>query len=142
MNEKYNKLQDCACAALRQSSRLISKYYEAQLKEQGVTSAQFNILAVLINIGPIPVSHLAAQLGQDRTGLTRNLAIMEKNGWVNLHPGEDRRVKIVSLTPKGTQKLDSAIPLWENAQARIQKEFGDLTQIHKLSSKLKTLIEV
>ena len=140
MNNKYTKLQNCACAALRQSSRMITQHYEAKLKMVGLTSAQFNIMAVLINLGPLPVSQLAAALGQDRTGLTRNLAIMEKNGWVQFLPGTDLRVKQVSLTRQGTTKLDAAIPLWEEAQKSIQEHIGDLEMIHSITRNLKTTL--
>ncbi|MDJ0623710.1 MAG: MarR family winged helix-turn-helix transcriptional regulator [Desulfocapsaceae bacterium] len=140
MDNKYTKLQECACAALRQSSRTITKHYEAKLKTVGLTSAQFNIMAVLINLGPMPVSRLAAAIGQDRTGLTRNLAIMEKNGFVQFQPGADQRVKEVSLTQHGTNKLDAAIPLWEDAQNSIARHIGDLEIIHDVARKLKTTI--
>ncbi len=140
MNKNYIKLQECACAALRQSSRLITQHYEAKLKMVGLTSAQFNIMAVLINLGPLPVSQLAAALSQDRTGLTRNLAIMENNGWVQLKPGTDLRVKQVSLTRQGTAKLDAAIPLWEEAQNSVQEHIGGLEKIHSVARKLKTTL--
>ena len=140
MNKKYTTLQNCACAALRQSSRMITQHYETKLKMVGLTSAQFNIMAVLINLGPLPVSQLATALGQDRTGLTRNLAIMEKNGWVQFQAGTDLRVKKVSLARQGTAKLDAVIPLWEEAQNRIQEHMGDLEIIHSVARKLKTAL--
>ena len=106
----------------------------------GLTCAQFNIMAVLINLGPLPVSQLATALSQDRTGLTRNLAIMEKNGWVQFQPGTDRRVKQVSLTQQGTAKLDAAIPLWEEAQNSIKEHIGGLEIIHSVARKLKSTL--
>ena len=140
MDNKYTKLKECACAALRQSSRIITQHYEAKLKIVGLTSAQFNIMAVLINLGPLPVSQLATALGQDRTGLTRNLAIMEKNGWVQFQSGKDQRVKEVSLTRDGTTKLDAAIPLWQEAQHSILEHIGDLDIIHGVARNLRTTL--
>lgn len=139
MEKKYTQLQDCVCAALRQSSRMITQYFEAKLKAEDITSAQFSVMAVLINTGPLPVSQLAAILGQDRTGLTRNLAIIEKNGWVQFTPGTDQRVKMVSLTGGGKAKLNAAIPLWEEAQTSIHRHIGNLDMIHDLANNLRKI---
>ena len=38
-------------------------------------------------------------------------------------PGEDRRVRVVSLTAEGRSVLAQAIPLWEQAQAEVMQYF-------------------
>lgn len=141
MSQKYSQLQNCACAALRQSSRLITQLYEDAFKAESITAAQFNVLGVLANTGPIPVSQLATVMVQDRTGLTRNLKVMEKNGWIIFQPGSDRRVKQVVPTKEGLTKLDNTIPLWEEIQAEAAKQLGDLSALQAQLETLKKLTE-
>ena len=141
MSKKYSQLQNCACAALRQSSRLITQLYEEAFKDELITASQFSVLAILANTGPLPVSQLAALMVQDRTGLTRNLKVMEKNGWIVFQPGTDRRVKQVVPSQEGLEKLDKTIPLWEKIQAEAATKLGDLNAIQTQLDTLKKLTE-
>ncbi|BAZ37640.1 transcriptional regulator, MarR family protein [Calothrix sp. NIES-4101] len=72
-----------------------------------------------------PITRLAQELFTDQTTLTRNLNLLEKRGLVAIAPGEDRRVKLVSLTSEGKAVLTEAIPLWEQAQAEVMQHFGE-----------------
>jgi DNA-binding MarR family transcriptional regulator len=68
-----------------------------------------------------PITHLAQELYTDRTTLTRNLKLLKQRGLVSIDPGEDRRVKLVSLTAEGRTILAEALPLWEQAQAQVMQ---------------------
>jgi DNA-binding MarR family transcriptional regulator len=48
----------------------------------------------------IRISDLAARLGMDRTTLTRNLAILEREGF-KISEGKDHRTRNVTATQKG-----------------------------------------
>jgi len=123
--EKYKKLTECSCNMIRKSARKVTQFYEDHLCEVGIKPTQFSILATLANTGPIQLTQLATQLLLERTGLTRNLNILERNGWVDLQIGEeDTRQRVVSLTEQGYKQLDTAIPYWEKAQKTIEKEMG------------------
>jgi len=63
----------------------------------------------------------------DRTTLTRNLDPLAKCGWVRIEEGEDRRTRLISLTPAGEQVLTQALPLWKQAQAHLLHGLG---QVH------------
>lgn len=141
MSYEYSQLQDCACAMLRQSSRIITHYFEEAFREVGLTSSQFNVLSVLANTGPLPISQLAQRMLQDRTGLTRNLSIMEKKQWVRYEPCEDQRIKKAALTKAGYKKLDKAIPLWEAVQATVSKQLSGLEGLKSNLHALKKLSE-
>ncbi|PCI59045.1 MAG: MarR family transcriptional regulator [Methylophilaceae bacterium] len=141
MAKKYSELKACACAVLRQSSRLITQYYEDAYRVHHITSAQFNIMSVLANTGSITVSQLAETLLQDRTGLTRNLKIMNNNGWVSIQQGDDRRVKNVELTNQGFEKLDLVIPLWREVQRKVSEEVLNLDQLQQDRAKLRKLTQ-
>ncbi len=87
---------------MRKSARKITQFYENSLRDAGIKPTQFTILATLANTGPIQLTQLADRLLLERTGLTRNLNILERNAWIEIRPGEeDSRQRVVSLSRKG-----------------------------------------
>ncbi|MGD9264108.1 MAG: MarR family transcriptional regulator, partial [Methyloceanibacter sp.] len=82
------------------------------------------MLAVASEAGPISITNLSRLLDLDRTTLTRNLRIMEREGLIAVGSGKDARSKIVTLSAKGRSRLSQATPLWRSAQAKILKRFG------------------
>jgi DNA-binding MarR family transcriptional regulator len=81
---------------------------------------------------------LAEMTVTERTTLTRNLNILEKNGLIRIESGEDRRERQVSITERGQKSLMAAIPLWEAAQAHIEQGLGG----NRMDSLLKDLSEI
>jgi len=128
IDKKYKKLTQCSCNMMRKSARKITQFYENSLREAGIKSTQFTILATLANTGPVQLTQLADTLLLERTGLTRNLNILERNKWIDIRAGEeDSRQRVVSLSKKGYKQLDLAIPYWQKAQKAIAKEMGQDT---------------
>lgn len=138
-DKKYTQLTECSCHMIRKSARKITQFYESSLREAGIKPTQFSILAALANTGPIQLTQLADGLLLERTSLTRNLNVLEHNGWVELQTGEDDlRRRVVSLTKKGYKQLDQAIPYWKKAQKAIANEMGQ----HTIAGLRKTLGEM
>ncbi len=136
--EKYQRLADCSCDRIRRSARQVTQLYETMLREVGIKPSQFTILATLANSGTIALSPLADQLMLDRTGLTRNLAVLERNGWVRIQPGpHDQRQRVVALSNLGFDKLDQAIPHWRRAQQALSKKAGETTLVDLRENLLK-----
>jgi DNA-binding MarR family transcriptional regulator len=48
--------------------------------------------------------------------LTRSTALLERNGWIETKPSNDRRERLLQLTKAGRRKLESAYPAWKAAQ--------------------------
>jgi DNA-binding MarR family transcriptional regulator len=88
--------------------------------------------------GPISLTKLAKLTVTERTTLTRNLTILEKKGFILIEPGSDRRQRQVTITEQGLEVLTAAIPLWEKAQAHIEKGLGE----NRMGSLLKDLSEI
>jgi DNA-binding MarR family transcriptional regulator len=109
---------------IRRASRIITQVYGTALRPTGLVISQFTVLAAIHLIESVPITCLAEELFVDQTTLTRNLKLLEKRGFVAIEPGEDRRVKWVSLTPEGRNVLTKALPLWEQAQAEVKQHFG------------------
>ena len=118
------KLPECACFNLRKTARAVTQLYDRVLKPIGLRGTQFNLLAAIVRSESITISHLAERLVMERTTLTRNLRPLEKQGLIKVIPGRDQRTRVVTLTTKGYQTLDNALPLWEQAQARFVEGFG------------------
>ena len=114
---------DCSCFAVRRAARLITQHYDRQLRPTGLRATQFTLLVVLALEGPTPLGRLADRLGTERTTLTRNLRSMIARGLVEGEAGEDRRVQLLRVTPKGTAAAKAALPRWREAQGGVAGEF-------------------
>ena len=131
----------CACFKVRKAARAITKLYEEVLRPSGLRATQFSMLMVTRVMGPVTVVKLAQVMVMDRTTLTRNLQILEKRGLIMIKPGEDRREREVNLTAEGMEVLTKAIPLWEEAQERVQKGLGE-ERLHNLLGDLSDMISL
>ena len=141
-DNKYKQLTECSCSMFRESARKITQFYEGSLREAGIRPTQFSILAALANTGPIQLTQLADILLLERTSLTRNLNVLERNGWVELQTGaEDARQRVVSLSKKGYEQLDQAIPYWKKAQKAFASKMGQDT-IKGLKKTLNEMTEI
>lgn len=85
--------------------------------------------------GPLTISRLAEHIVAERTTLTRNLAVLERQGLLRIADGEDRRERYVRITPQGEAALEAALPLWRQAQAAMEQSLGP----EQLQSLLGTL---
>jgi DNA-binding MarR family transcriptional regulator len=115
----------CACDQLRRAARGMTQVYEAAVAPGGLKVTQMPILVGLGVGGDQPLTGLAAVLGVDRTTLTRNLRVLEERGLVGTAEREDdARVRMVSLTPAGSEALTDALARWKAVQARVEERFG------------------
>lgn len=116
---------NCTNANLRMASRVVTQFYSSVLGPSGLKGSQFSLLSWLANKGPMSMNELAGFLVTDRTTLTRNLKPIERKGLVEIVPGEDRRVRMVSITDAGRLAFERAKPLWAEAQAAMVERLGD-----------------
>jgi DNA-binding MarR family transcriptional regulator len=130
---------DCAGFNLRKATRAVSQLYDEMLRPAGIRGTQYSLLVVLQMRGPVTVSRLAEHAVMDRTTLTRNLEVLEKQGLVLVEAGEDRRTRIASLTGDGRAVLLQAYPLWEQAQSRIREALSG-ERLHALLEELSALV--
>ena len=131
--------RSCACYHLRRTARAVSRLYDDFLRPSGLRTTQVSLLMTAKLRGPVTLSKLASVTVTERTTLTRNLTILEKKGFIRIDPGEsDRRERMVTLTRQGEEALLVVIPLWEKAQAHIEKGLGE----DRLGSLLKDLSEI
>ena len=123
----FEACRTCACSALRRASRAVTQHYERHFRGSGLRATQFTVLATLAQTGPLSVSELSAKLGLDRTTLSRNLRLIEDQGWISTLAHDDQRVRRVALTPRGMKRASDALAIWKRADASVQpilKRFG------------------
>lgn len=118
-------VQQCACFNIRKAARAITQRYDDHLRPSGLRTTQFSLLTVLALMEKATISELADQAVMDRTTLKRNLELLEEQGLVRIRPGEDARVREVTLTRAAHQRLAEALPHWQAAQRETVKGLGE-----------------
>jgi DNA-binding MarR family transcriptional regulator len=112
----FTATRQCVCTVARRRSRDLTRAFEKAMRGSGVRSTQFTLLATLVQTGPIATTRLADFQGLERTTLTRNLALLVREGFVRIDEGKDRRVRKAAITPAGEEAARRAYPFWKKAQ--------------------------
>ncbi len=83
----------CACFNLRKVTRAVTQLYDELLRPAGLRVTQFSLLVAVRMAGPVGVTRLVELTVMDRTTLTRNLELLQKQGLIEVASGEDRRTR-------------------------------------------------
>lgn len=110
---------DCVCGNLRMAARAVSGIYDRHLAPAGVQASQMAVLWAVSNAQGRTVKELAERIAMHETTLIRNLRILERQGWVELAVGADRRQRIATLTRLGRSVFGKALTGWQKAQAEV-----------------------
>lgn len=113
------EVRRCTCFNLRKAARAVTQLYDETLRPSGLRITQFSLLTVIRAFGRVTITQLAEEAVMDRTTLTRNLNLLERQGLVLIQPGKDGRVREVTLAPAARSTLNAALPLWAKAQAQV-----------------------
>ena len=119
-------------------SRMISQIYDDALAPAGLKITQFCLLRAIARLGPVGVSALAEDQELDRTTLTRNLALLERDGLIEQSPGIDKRTSLAQLTRAGSATIARALPHWERVQDELRHSLGaqTLAQLGEIHEKI------
>jgi DNA-binding MarR family transcriptional regulator len=123
-------LWGCTCMHIRRAARRVTQVYDQAIAPTGLTSGQFGLLArlhaaALHGEAGLSIGALADQHGMDPTTLNRNLQPLLVAGLIHDdHDPTDRRVRKVFLTVTGRERLAAAMPLWRQAQRRMEAALG------------------
>lgn len=123
--EFHPPISSCVCLHLRKASRAITQYFDGALQPSGLLATQFIVLAAVSRKKTGTISELARGLVMERTTLTRNLKPLERNGWVKIEPGQDKRTRIARITSSGELVLQKALPLQQQAQDDVMNFLGE-----------------
>jgi DNA-binding MarR family transcriptional regulator len=106
----------CFCITARGLANRLTQLYDQRLETCGLKVTQYSVIKKIVKQPEITVSELATQCHLDRTTLTRNLHVLEKNGWIEFTEGSDRRQKRVRLTSEKANAFRAACATWEELQ--------------------------
>jgi len=115
---------DCSCFAVRRAARMITQHYDRHLRPTGLRATQLTTLVLLSVAGPLPLTALAERLGTERTTVTRNLRLLLSRGFVTERDSDDRRVRTLAVTARGTAAARAALPRWRKAQSALAQHLG------------------
>jgi len=116
----------CLCLAARRASRTITREFDQALRAHGLRATQFTLLSALNIAGPLAIGALADLLANDRTTITRNLALVEKRGLASVRADKaDARSRVATITPEGKALLQEAMPIWRKVQNELTDAMGE-----------------
>ncbi|MBN9661441.1 MAG: winged helix-turn-helix transcriptional regulator [Acidobacteria bacterium] len=109
----------CLCANLRRAARLVTQLYSQEMGPW-LEPAQYSLLTALNMINTSGQAALGRILGLDKTTLSRNLKVLQRNRWIELAESKDRRERGYRLTAEGKAILARTNPGWQRAQERLR----------------------
>jgi DNA-binding MarR family transcriptional regulator len=140
--EQGMSADSCTCGELRKAARAVTLLYDNAFKSSGLLSTQLDLLYVIYKSDCAGISHLAKELGMDRTTLTRNLSVLERHGFIKISSGnKDNRTRIATITYKGRAIVAKAIPLWNEVQRKVKQQMGE-DSWRELMDKLSQFVRV
>jgi len=116
-----------------------SKYLYTGLAEAGIDDTDFRILEALLNKGPLPVNTIGPKVYLTPGSISTAVDRLVERGLVSrVGSSEDRRVRVVSLTPKGKRMI---APVFRKHAAEIKRVFADASpkELRALETTLKKL---
>ena len=116
-----------------------AKYLYAGLEETGIDDTDFRILEALLNKGPLPVNTIGPKVHLTPGSISVAIDRLLDRGLVSrVESPEDRRVRIVSLTPKGKELI---APIFRKHAAEIRNVFADASpkELRALETVLKKI---
>ena len=109
----------CLGRRISRLHRLVSRHFDAELREFGLTLPQLEILSEMALVGaPARPSEIAGWLGLERSTISRNLDGLTQRGYVRAAATSSTgRTTRVVVTDAGCRALADAEPAWQRAQA-------------------------
>lgn len=119
----------CYCLAVRRASRRMIRLYDATLEAEAgdaaLTISQLGMLACIKGLRQPTVQTIADFMEMDQSATSRGLAPLDRAGLIAARPdAEDKRRRILALTPAGEDALARGAKAWAGAQRRVEAEMG------------------
>lgn len=118
------KPQGCTNLKLRQLTRRVTQYYDAEVGKTGLKITQYSLLSHVVKLGPLRAVDLAAVMRVSTSTLSRNLQPLVANGWIEVNAGDDARSRLIHATEAGQAKRTEAQRKWRVAQEGINATLG------------------
>jgi MarR family transcriptional regulator, 2-MHQ and catechol-resistance regulon repressor len=119
--------------------RAVGQIAEESVSEAGMCFTDFVALEALLHKGPLTITEIQEKVGLASGSMTAAVDRLEKKGFLRRKPaGNDRRAKLLELTPKGRQTVKEAFDHHAVALESAMKVLNDAEkiQLHALLKKL------
>jgi DNA-binding MarR family transcriptional regulator len=117
--------ENCVCFNLRRVTRLVTQFYDTEMRRHGIRPTQGTILASLQAKDSWTMADLSDWLGMERTTLVRNLRPLQRDGLVQASRGGRGRLVELAITAKGRKQIEKLTPAWKSAQSAAVKTLGE-----------------
>jgi MarR family 2-MHQ and catechol resistance regulon transcriptional repressor len=122
---------------MMKAMRALTRYAAAGIEETGLGLSDFGVLEVLLHKGPLPVNTIGPIV--DLTPGSISIAVdrlFEKGLVSRVESTQDRRVRIIALTPRGK---DLIVPAFRKHAGQMRRVFSELSpqELHGLEVALK-----
>jgi DNA-binding MarR family transcriptional regulator len=131
--------RECAFANVRMLGRIIGAYYDEALRPADVRASQLALLWAILASEPVDHKTLGRLTRTDQTTLSRTVDHLRDAGLVRIEAGEDRRVRVLRLSPRGRRVFLRAMPYWEEAQRAVAEALS-LTKLAAMSKAARALM--
>jgi len=109
---------------LMKAMRALTRYAAAGIEDTGLGESDFGVLEVLLHKGPLPVNTIGPIVDLTPGSISIAVDRLFAKGLVSRVEGaEDRRVRIVALTPRGK---DLIVPAFRKHSGQMRKVFSEL----------------
>jgi DNA-binding MarR family transcriptional regulator len=137
-------VENCTCFNVRRISRVLTQFFDAEVRQHGLRPTQAPILRALQAWNGWAMAELSEWLGMERTTLLRNLRPLQRDGLVRAKGGgRGGRVEL-EITAKGRAAVAKTLPAWRAAQAKVVATLGAerwsriISDLEEMATKLKT----
>jgi MarR family transcriptional regulator, 2-MHQ and catechol-resistance regulon repressor len=122
---------------MMKAMRALKRYAAAGIEETGLGLSDFGVLEALLHKGPLPVNTIGPIV--DLTPGSISIAVdrlFEKGLVSRVESTQDRRVRIIALTPRGK---DLIVPAFRKHAGQMRRVFSELSpqELHGLEVALK-----
>lgn len=121
-----------------QKQRLFMKELNACIEPFGLFASQWTIVYTIYQHGKMTQTDLWKYLEVEAPTTTRTLKRMEDSGWIVREMGNDKRERIVELTPKAKESYSSIMKEIKRMEQNFLQQFQEeeIQQLHHLLNKL------
>jgi MarR family 2-MHQ and catechol resistance regulon transcriptional repressor len=122
---------------MMKAMRALTRYATAGIDETGLGLSDFGVLELLLRKGPLPVNTIGPMVDLTPGSISIAVDRLVTKGLVSrVESSEDRRVRIVALTPHGKDLIVSA---FRKHSGQMKKVFSELSseELRGLEVKLK-----
>src|SRR6266700_7926044 len=107
------------------ATQAVIRYAKKEIRQAGLGDSDFRVLEVLLHKGPLPVNTIGPKVNLTPGSISVAVDRLYGKGLVSrVESAEDRRIRVVALTPRGKKLI---VPVFRQHAAAMKKVFSELS---------------